>query len=98
MNRYVISVLATQDLVEITDYFAEYDIEAGERFLRKFNHKCSQLVTFPKSGRSYATIRPNLRGMSLDGYIIFYRLLDDGIEVLRVVSGRRDFPAMFEEP
>lgn len=84
-------------MIEITDYFAGYDVESGERFLCKFNRKCSQLVTFPKSGKSYASIRPGLRGISIDGYVIFYRLLDNGIEILRVVSGRRDFPAMFEE-
>lgn len=70
---------------------------AGERFFRAFNRKCQQLVAFPDSGKSYAAIRPGLRGVSLEGYIIFYRILDDGIEILRVVSGRRDFPSLFEE-
>ena len=32
MNRYVINVLASQDLNEIADYFAERNIEASERF------------------------------------------------------------------
>ncbi|MGB7248510.1 MAG: type II toxin-antitoxin system RelE/ParE family toxin [Phormidesmis sp.] len=97
MSRYVINVLASQDLNEITDYFTEYNLEAGERFLRAFNRKCGQLVVFPNSGKSYAKIRPGLRGLPLEGYVIFYRLLDDGIEILRVISGRRDFPAVFEE-
>ena len=97
MSRYVISVLASQDITEITEYFAEYNIEAGERFLRAFDRKCKQLVTFPNSGKSYAEIRPGLRGLSLDGYVIFYRLLDNGIEILRVVSGRRNFPSIFDE-
>ncbi|MFB2935331.1 type II toxin-antitoxin system RelE/ParE family toxin [Aerosakkonemataceae cyanobacterium BLCC-F154] len=35
--------------------------------------------------------------MSLEGYIIFYRVLSDGIEILRVVSGRRNFSSLFEE-
>ncbi|MGP1385022.1 MAG: type II toxin-antitoxin system RelE/ParE family toxin [Thainema sp.] len=97
MSRYVINVLASQDLNEIADYFAANSLEAGEKFFRAFNRKCQQLVAFPSSGKSYATIRPELRGLSLDGYIIFYRILDDGIEILRVVSGRRDFPSLFEE-
>ncbi|NEQ64169.1 MAG: type II toxin-antitoxin system RelE/ParE family toxin [Symploca sp. SIO2D2] len=42
-------------------------------------------------------MRPNLRGLPLDGYIIFYRILDDGIEILRVVSGRRNLPSLFKE-
>lgn len=97
MSRYVINVLASQDLNEIADYFAENNIEAGERFFQAFNHKCQQLVAFPNSGKSYESIRPGLRGLSFERYIIFYRILEDGIEILRVISGRRDFPSMFEE-
>jgi len=97
MNRYVINVLASQDLNEIADYFAENSLEAGERFFNAFNRKCQQLVAFPNSGKNYTEIRPGLRGISLEGFIIFYRILDDGIEILRVVSGRRDFSSLFEE-
>jgi toxin ParE1/3/4 len=97
MSRYVINALASRDLNAIADYFAENSLEAGSRFFNAFNRKCQQLVAFPKSGKSYAMIRPDLRGLTLDGYVIFYRILDDGIEILRVVSGRRDFPTLFEE-
>ncbi len=97
MSRYVINILATRDLNEIADYFAETSLEAGERFFREFNRKCQQLVAFPNSGKSYAEIRSDLRGLPLEGYVIFYRVLNDGIEILRVVSGRRNFPALFEE-
>ena len=96
MSRYVINVLATQDLNDIADYFSGKNIDAGERFFTAFNHKCKQLVSFPSSGKSYAAIRPGLRGLSLKGYVIFYRLLDDGIEILRVINARRNFPAAFE--
>ena len=97
MSRYVINIFASRDFNEIADYFAENSLEAGDRFFRAFNARCQQLVTFPNSGKSYGTIRPDLRGLSLAGYVIFYRISDDGIEILRVVSGRRDFPAFFEE-
>lgn len=97
MSRYVINILASRDINEIADYFAETNVEAGERFFSEFNRKCQQLVAFPNSGKSYAKIRPDLRGVSLQGYIVFYRVLDDGIEILRVVSGRRNFPSLFEE-
>lgn len=97
MSRYVINVLASRDLNEIADYFAKNNLEAGEQFFRSFNRKCQQLVTFPNSGKSYAVIHPDLRGLSLEGYVIFYKILDDGIEILRVVSGRRNFPSLFEE-
>ncbi|KAM3100054.1 type II toxin-antitoxin system RelE/ParE family toxin [Phormidesmis sp. 146-35] len=97
MSRYVINILASQDLNEIAEYFAENSIEAGDRFFSAFNRKCQQLVAFPNSGKSYQAVRSDLRGLSLEGYIIFYRILDDGIEILRVVSGRRDFLSLFGE-
>ncbi|NJL82388.1 MAG: type II toxin-antitoxin system RelE/ParE family toxin [Chloroflexaceae bacterium] len=97
MNRYTINILASRDLNQIADYFAENNPEAGEKFFRAFNRKCQQLVTFLNSGKSYGTIRPGLRGLSLEGYIIFYRVIDDSIEILRVISGRRNFPSLFEE-
>jgi toxin ParE1/3/4 len=97
MKRYLINVLASQDLNSIADHFTTNNIEAGERFFQDFSRRCQQLVNFPNLGKSYGEIRPDLRGLPLDGYIIFYRILDDGIEILRVVSGRRDLPSLFEE-
>ncbi|OUL30710.1 plasmid stabilization protein [Nostoc sp. T09] len=96
-RRYVINILATQDLKEIADYFTANSIEAGEQFFHKFDRRCEQLINFSNMGRSYAEIYPNLRGLLLDGYIIFYRVLDDGIEILRVVNARRDLPSIFED-
>jgi toxin ParE1/3/4 len=97
VSRYVINILASRDLNEIADRFAETNLEAGEQFFSDFNRKCKQLVAFPNSGKSYAEIRSDLRGLSLDGYILFYRILEDGIEILRVVSGRRNFPSLFSD-
>lgn len=97
MKRYLINVLATHDLNEIADYFTTNNIEAGERFFQEFSRRCQQLVNFPNLGRTYIEIRPDLRGLALDGYVIFYRILDNGIEILRVVSGRRDMLSIFEE-
>ena len=40
---------------------------------------------------------PSLRGLPLASYIIFYRIIDDGIEIIRVVSGYRDLESLFLE-
>ncbi|MEL7037251.1 MAG: type II toxin-antitoxin system RelE/ParE family toxin [Cyanobacteria bacterium J06592_8] len=96
MARYLINVLASQDLNDIADYFAQNNIRAGEKFFQDFNRKCRQFVLFPSSGKNYEDIYPNLRGVPLAGYIIFYRIIDDDIEILRVISGRRNLPSIFQ--
>lgn len=98
MNRYVINIVASQDLAAISDYFYTHNIEVGERFLQEFSRKCKQLASFPSLGRSYADIELDLRGVPLESYIIFYRVIENGIEIMRVVSGKRDLSTLFPHP
>ncbi len=98
MNRYVINTGASQDLAAISDYFYTYNIEAGECFLKEFSRKCKQLASFPSLGKSYTNIEADLPGIPLESYIIFYGVIEDGIEIMRVVSGKRDLPALFPNP
>ena len=101
MNRYIIADEAIQDLQDISDYFLRNNLEAGEQFLQAFNARCRQLVRFPNLGRSYAHIRPDLLGLSLRGFIILYIVTNNddaiGIEILRVVNGRRDLENIFDD-
>ncbi|MBW4608209.1 MAG: type II toxin-antitoxin system RelE/ParE family toxin [Hassallia sp. WJT32-NPBG1] len=95
--QYVIAVEASQDLDEILDYFLQRNVDAGERFIREFNKKCQNLAQFPNIGRSYANFDPTLRGIALDGYIIFYRVFEDRLVIVRVISGYRDLESVFKD-
>lgn len=95
--RCYVSADASRDLDAIGDYFVERSVEAGERLLQEFVKKCERLIQFPKMGRSYEQVKAGLRGIPLDGYIIFYKIVEDGIEVLRVLNGRQDLEAIFED-
>ena len=64
-------------------------MDAGERLFREFNQKCQNLTMFPNMGKSYAHLKPGIGGLPLDGYIIFYRVVDDVVEIIRVVIGRQ---------
>lgn len=101
MSRYIIADEAIQDLEDISDYFLKNNLEAGEQFLQAFNARCRQLVRFPNLGRSYAHLRPDLLGLSLRGFIILYKVSNNddeiGIEILRVVNGRRDLENIFDD-
>lgn len=97
MKQHIISPEASLDLSDIIDYFASRNIDAGERFVDEFDKKCRYLANFPNMGRSYGNIKPELRGIPLDGYIILYRVIDSGIEILRVVSGYKNLESLFAE-
>ena len=93
--EYILSVEASQDIENILDYFLQRNIDAGEKFVKDFNNKCLNIVEFPKIGRSYRHIDSTLRGIPIDGYIIFYQLLENSIVIIRVVSGYRDIESLF---
>lgn len=48
-------------------------------------------------GKSYAQIRPNLRGFLVRDYVIFYYPYDEGIVIVRIVSGYRNLDTLFSE-
>ena len=95
--EYFIAKEASQDLDEILDYFLVRNINAGEKFIQGFNKKCQNIAQFPNIGRSYAKFDPSLRGIPLDGYIIFYRIFEDSVVIVRVVSGYRDLKSIFAD-
>jgi toxin ParE1/3/4 len=97
VSRYIISQPAIRDLESISAYFANVNIEVGEKFLQGFSQRCQQLVSFPNIGRSYDELQVGLRGLPLEGYVILYRATDDEIEIVRVVNGRQDLGLLFDD-
>jgi toxin ParE1/3/4 len=97
MSRCSISPSAIRDLDDISDYFLERNIQVGEQLLQEFTKKCRNLATFPTMGKSYSQIRSDLRGIPLQGYVILYRLMDDGLEIVRVVNARQDLESLFAD-
>jgi toxin ParE1/3/4 len=98
MSRSAISDEAIEDLDRISEYFLQNNLETGEQFLQAFNAKCQQLISFPKMGRSYSHLRAGVRGIALRRFILDQTSGASEtlyIEILRVVSGKRDLNAIF---
>lgn len=92
------TVPASRDIENIIDYIADNSsFDAAERFLKKINDKCRTLANFPNMGRRRSELAELLRSFPVDDYLIFYRPIEGGIEVLRVVSGYRDLEALFQD-
>jgi toxin ParE1/3/4 len=88
------TIPASRDIEGIIDYIADVQsLDAADRLLDTINKKCRNLAIFPSLGRCREELAPNLRSFPVEEYLIFYRLVEDGVEILRVVSGYRDLEA-----
>ncbi len=97
-NRLVVwSPEARADLSDIWTYYAQV---AGPRTadssVRKIGDASRLLEDQPYSGRPRAEIRPGLRSVGANPYVIFYRIGSGDIaEIVRVIDGRRDLGQIF---
>ena len=103
-HQYVIRPAADLDLVTHADYIAQDNPDAAERFIRAAFASIDFIANHHYAGPAY--IVPGrkwvgLRKWAISGfgnYLIFYRVLEDRVEILRVIHGARDIPAALEEP
>lgn len=86
---------ARTDLHQIWDYIAEDDVEAATRLVDLVEEKCTLLARLPDIGRVRDELAQGLRSFPVGKYVIFYRRVKSGIEIVRVLSSWRDIPALF---
>ena len=87
---------ANLDLVEIALRIAKENPTAADRWLNSIDKKCKMLAQMPDLGRRRSDLAPELRGLPVGSYVIFYRPIPDGIQIIRVLHGARDIPPLFD--
>ncbi len=93
---------AVQDLVGHFTYIGERNAQAAARFLDAAEKALAQLALFPLMGRPWKSSSPrlaNIRSWTIPkfkNYSVFYRPIENGIEVLHVLYARRDIEAILE--
>ncbi|REJ66348.1 MAG: type II toxin-antitoxin system RelE/ParE family toxin [Planctomycetota bacterium] len=91
MPSVIYSPAAEEDLLEIAAFIARDKPEAARRWLRTIREKCSLIATQPELGESRSGFGvAGCRSFSVGNYVIFFRPVDDGVEISRVVHGHRD--------
>ena len=88
---------ATQDLRQQANYIlTQGNRNAAERFLSSAELTFSQLIKTPYIGKVVSFGLSDIgeirqwRIKNFKDYLIFYQVVDDRIEILRVLYGRRD--------
>jgi toxin ParE1/3/4 len=93
--NFVLAPSTTRDLDRLSQYFLETDVEAGERLFQALNRQFYNLTKFPNLGKPYPHLNPDIRGLIVERYIIFYRVMTTQVEIIRVVDGRQDLTQLF---
>lgn len=95
MGQIIKSPEAKADLVDIWDYIAQSNESGADRLLDSINQKLILISNSPYIGRERHDLAPGLRSLPVGSYVIFYRLIGDGIEIVRVLHGARDIENLF---
>ncbi|HUG90099.1 MAG TPA: type II toxin-antitoxin system RelE/ParE family toxin [Planctomycetaceae bacterium] len=92
------SELARKDLLEIWHHISDFNLAAADRILGEIGAKCDMLAEMPHVGHARPDFHADLRCSVAGSYVIFYREIEGGIEVVRVLHGRRNFDAIDFDP
>jgi len=84
------------DVAEIAVRIARDNPAAANRWMELIDEKFHLLAQMPEMGRKRFDLAPNLRSLPAANYVVFYQPTPDGIQVIRVLHGARDIPALFD--
>jgi toxin ParE1/3/4 len=89
MPRIVRTSRAELDLAEIWTFIAEDNPDAADGVIRRIDTKLRLLSESPAIGEKMDRYRVGLRSSLVGNYVIYFREIEDGIEVYRVLHAAR---------
>jgi toxin ParE1/3/4 len=92
-----LSHLADGDLDSIPDFIFKDNPSAANAVLDGLFNALELLANNPDIGQRRDDLQSGLRLFSVRPYAIMYQIAPDGIHVIRIVHGARDFPSLFAQ-
>ena len=90
MSVAVLSEPAEGDLADIWVEIARDQIENADRFLDQLRGRMEHLAEQPLIGRERPELGKDLRSFPHGEYLVLYRPAAHGVDIARIVHGRRD--------
>jgi len=82
---------AREDLLDIWLYIAPRNSEAvAHRVYDQIEEACRRLKDYPQLGPARPDIAEGARALVIERWLALYRLVEDDVQVVRVVDGVRD--------
>jgi toxin ParE1/3/4 len=102
LRRVIRRPTVNRDLIDCFVYISRDSEETATRFLRAAENTFLDLAAMPATGVATSFSHSgdhNLRRWRIRGFenfLIFYRPLEEGIEVIRVLHGAREIEQLFQ--
>lgn len=87
---YRLSPKAEADLVDIADYIAQDSPAAALRLIERIEKACATVGDNPLHGPARPEIAADTRAWIVGRYLILYRPIPAGAEIVRVIHGARN--------
>ena len=72
-------------------FIAEDSPRAADATIDRLTETFDMLLTMPQAGRTRPEFGKNVRSFAVDNFVIYYIKVLEGIDIFRVIHGRRDF-------
>ena len=101
MAKIVRSDFFKSDFIEISTYIGADSIDSALRFMDSVEETTIRLSKMPEMAPKFPFEKQQLQDIrffpvtGFANHLIFYRPIEDGINVLRLIHGARDIPALF---
>ena len=86
---------AEQDFISIWVYVSHDSVRAADVVLDELDRECSRLAVRPGMGPGRPELGRDVQSWPVRPYVVFYRRVTGGIEVLRVLHGAQDIQSAF---
>jgi len=87
---------ALDDREKIWDHYVGVAGQAtAEKLVREIGRVIALIENHPLAGRARNEVRPGLRSFATAPHVVFYRVIDDRPEIVRLLDGRQDIEEQF---
>jgi toxin ParE1/3/4 len=93
MREIRLSRQARDDIGQIWDYLAAQNLQIADRVLQRLDARFEVLQQFPETGVHRRDIDDTARMLIEHPYIIFYRIIPNGVQITRILHGARNIGA-----
>ena len=98
VHKVELSEVAKTELKAIVDHISESNPSAALRIFYLIRNRCASLDLLPDRGKAVMFEGQTFRHAFVKNYIIRYRVLEESVQILRIVDGRRDLSALWDDP